>query len=1083
MNISKDIRRKLDEAWLGIDIDESLLLNPLEIITNMGDKSYMMLTYLMMQPEYFGFLCKELLAIELTPMQMVMLYHSWKRKFPMWIGSRGLSKSFLEGVYCLLRALLIPNRNIIICGSVFRQSKIVFEYIERIYKNSPRLQEVCEIGLKGAEKVLSKDTDMWKMRIGQSNIMSVPVGNTGEGVRGLRANDLIVEEFAAHNREIFEVILSGFTAVSADPLQKVKIVAAERLAQKLGISIDAITNPLIPSNQLLLCGTAYYQFNHFYDYWKKWRVIIETKGDKEKVRAILGDNAIEGSLNPNDYVIFRIPVELIPAGFMDESQIARSKASMHSGNYGCEFGACSIDENELIQTPLGYVPYKNIKINDLVLTHKGRFQKVISKTQRLYDGLICKIDTIGTNISNYLTIDHEFWNNDHFIPIGPNQNYLSLARLNELNGLNEIDIANYVQSAIIYDKYLYTKYPNQQMDQKILNKILSRLKECNNQSQIAREFKIDQSQIHSIKRNNIIRKKCALNRYIKVDYYLGLIIGYYAAEGSVDADGRSTSFALDSHEELFIKQLSDAIFNVFGIKCKIYKRDNYTRINVNSRIFGEFIKHVCPGDVYSKYINPEFLFSNESFILGFLEGIFNGDGCIFQDSVATIQLTSLSLITQIRLILTYFKIYSSFYLVNKKSTGYIKDKLVSFNKTYRLNIKSEFLKTFLKLIYGYDIKKSRSYNKISDDRFLIKIKSIEKIEYHGMVYNLEVEKDHTYSGINYTAHNCFQNDSSGFFKRSLIESCVASEKNNIINRDGKIVFHPTLIGNHDNYVMAIDPASEHDNFAIVILEIHPTHRRIVYCWTITRKEQKKRMQDGLIKENDFYRYCTMKIRELMRNFNIVRIAIDSQGGRPISEALSSLTNLMDDELPIYEIIDPTNYKDSDSLQGLHIIEMINFSDAIWTSDANHGMRKDFEDKILLFPHFDPLSIEFAAFVDRNKQKMYDTLEDCVAEIEELKDELSTIVISTTATGRERWDTPDSKIMASRKGRMRKDRYSALLMANASAKLLSTEKKQVVKNTIGGFSHNIALEQPDKNKILYSGPLDIVKQLEKLYEGV
>ena len=39
-------------------------------------------------------------------------------------------------------------------------------------------------------------------------------------------------------------------------------------------------------------------------------------------------------------------------------------------------------------------------------------------------------------------------------------------------------------------------------------------------------------------------------------------------------------------------------------------------------------------------------------------------------------------------------------------------------------------------------------------------------------------------------------------------------------------------------------------------------------------------------------------------------------------------------------------------------------------------------------------------------KKYDTLEDCVMEIEELKDELSMIVMTQTSTGREKWDTPE-----------------------------------------------------------------------------
>ena len=71
-------------------------------------------------------------------------------------------------------------------------------------------------------------------------------------------------------------------------------------------------------------------------------------------------------------------------------------------------------------------------------------------------------------------------------------------------------------------------------------------------------------------------------------------------------------------------------------------------------------------------------------------------------------------------------------------------------------------------------------------------------------------------------------------------------------------------------------------------------------------------------------------------------------------------------------------------------------------------------------------------------KLYDTLEDAAMEIEELKDELSTIVMSITTAGRERWNTPEVKLGSGKKGRMRKDRYSALVIANMIARTIQRE---------------------------------------------
>ena len=70
------------------------------------------------------------------------------------------------------------------------------------------------------------------------------------------------------------------------------------------------------------------------------------------------------------------------------------------------------------------------------------------------------------------------------------------------------------------------------------------------------------------------------------------------------------------------------------------------------------------------------------------------------------------------------------------------------------------------------------------------------------------------------------------------------------------------------------------------------------------------------------------------------------------------------------------------------------------------------------------------------------------EIEELKDELVTVVVSITPGGRERFDTPEIKTDTGKKGRMRKDRYSALVIANMIAREAQREIPAPMYNNIG-----------------------------------
>ena len=313
---------------------------------------------------------------------------------------------------------------------------------------------------------------------------------------------------------------------------------------------------------------------------------------------------------------------------------------------------------------------------------------------------------------------------------------------------------------------------------------------------------------------------------------------------------------------------------------------------------------------------------------------------------------------------------------------------------------------------------------------------------------------------------CFTSDSQGFFKRSLIESCVAHDRN--CSSNGwpawcEDPFEPMTRGNpNGKYVFGIDPASEQDNFAIIVIEIHNEHHRVVYSWTTNKKDFQSRKRIGLTDDNDYYSFCCRKIRELYKIFPCLRIGIDSQGGGyAIAEGLRDSDKLLTGERPILPIIEDKKEKDTDGIAGDHIIELINFASAQWTSQANHGLRKDMEDKVLLFPRFDTLSlsimsekdkISFSQLKDKLGEstalRLYDTLEDAVMEIEELKNELVTVVLSMTAGGRERFDTPEIKLDTGKKGRMRKDRYCALVIANMIARQIQRELPPPVYNNIG-----------------------------------
>jgi len=649
------------DAWLNIDVDEANLFNPMSVITDEDfDEFHLRLTWLMGRPEYFSFICKEIFNIDLLPSQSLMLQEMWGRKFPMLIASRGFGKSFILSLYAMMRALLMPKRKIVVVGAAFRQSKVLFEYMDTIWKGAPILRDMV-----GSNSGPRRDVDMCRMILGESTVTCLPLGD-GSKIRGQRANDIIADEFASIPREIFENVVAGFAAVSASPIENVKIMASKKRAIELGdIEADTLDERDPSSNQIIISGTAYYEFNHFAEYWKKWKAIIQSKGMPKRLEKIFGTKEIPSDFNWKDYSIIRIPFELLPEGFMDAGQVARSRATIHSGIYQMEYGAC------------------------------------------------------------------------------------------------------------------------------------------------------------------------------------------------------------------------------------------------------------------------------------------------------------------------------------------------------------------------------------------------------------------------------FTRDSQGFFKRSLLESCVVTKDNSISLPSGDVFFESMLRGDPTaQYVYGVDPASEVDNFSIVVLELHLDHRRIVHCWTTNRGEHKEKVKSGIISETDFYAYCARKIRDLMKVFPCRQIAMDAQGGGiAVMESLHDNDKVKEGEYPIWPIIEEDKEKDTDGYPGLHILEMCQFAKSDWLGEANHGLRKDFEDRVLIFPFFDAVSLGLSAADDKMKKRLHDTLEDCVMEIEELKDELSMIEMSQTPAGRDKWDTPEVKTAGGKKGRLRKDRYSALLMANMAARTIQRTPVPPTYDTIGGF---VGDSQKKLEGPMYMGPQWFTEQMKDIY---
>jgi len=66
--------------------------------------------------EYPEVFCEEHLGISLRPFQKVLLYSMMKNNYSMFLASRGLGKTFLTALYCVVRCILYPGTKIVVAS-------------------------------------------------------------------------------------------------------------------------------------------------------------------------------------------------------------------------------------------------------------------------------------------------------------------------------------------------------------------------------------------------------------------------------------------------------------------------------------------------------------------------------------------------------------------------------------------------------------------------------------------------------------------------------------------------------------------------------------------------------------------------------------------------------------------------------------------------------------------------------------------------------------------------------------------------------------------------------------------------------
>ncbi len=230
---------------------------------------------------------------------------------------------------------------------------------------------------------------------------------------------------------------------------------------------------------------------------------------------------------------------------------------------GC--GIC-LDPNTPVVTEAGLKPIREVKVGDKVLTHKGRFRTVLSKSVRLYTGPLYRIEVHGIPDPILLTEDHP----------------LLVASKNQ-----EAD-----------DFTFAWKTPPELKEGDYLCAPI-----------VTNEGCLGQQEQLTITTSGVLAQSLSF----ELTFKLGIIFGYYLARGSVEREKVVFRF----EREGMVKKAEELLEKCFGVKV-IQKGPR--SFFVNSEPLANLFRNILGGSEDSKRIPMSFLSASLDFLKGFILG-------------------------------------------------------------------------------------------------------------------------------------------------------------------------------------------------------------------------------------------------------------------------------------------------------------------------------------------------------------------------------------------------------------------------------------------------------------------------------